>query len=126
MEHNTESHTQSATDSTTMSDRAVPEQLDARDVAREDVAREDVAREDVAREDVAHEDVADMPEPPARERQATGEPRVDHALRRLADLADLPVSEHPPVFERIHGQLVEVLGELRSGPDPTTHGRQPG
>lgn len=48
---------------------------------------------------------------------ATGEPRVDDVLRTLASLADLPVSEHPPVFERIHGRLVEVLGELRSGPD---------
>ncbi|HVB42727.1 MAG TPA: hypothetical protein VNF47_08500 [Streptosporangiaceae bacterium] len=45
----------------------------------------------------------------------TGEHRVDGALRALAELADRPVSEHPQIFERIHGQLVEVLGELRSG-----------
>lgn len=57
-------------------------------------------------------------------RHATGEPRVDGVLRRLDELSDLPVSEHPPVFERIHGQLVEVLGELRSGPNQGTHGRQ--
>jgi len=50
---------------------------------------------------------------------STGEPRVDDALRRLDELADLPVVEHPPVFEAIHGQLVEVLGELRIGADPT-------
>lgn len=57
-------------------------------------------------------------------RPPTGDPRVDQALRRLDGLADLPVSEHPPVFERIHGQLVEVLGELRSGPDKGAYGRQ--
>ena len=45
----------------------------------------------------------------------TGERRVDEALRRLSELDDLPVSEHPGVFETIHGQLVDVLGELRSG-----------
>lgn len=45
----------------------------------------------------------------------TGEPRVDEALRRLGELGELPVSEHPPVFERVHASLVDVLGELRSG-----------
>lgn len=47
----------------------------------------------------------------------TGEPRVDETLRRLDELGELPVTEHPGVFERVHGQLVEVLGELRSGTD---------
>jgi hypothetical protein len=46
---------------------------------------------------------------------ATGEPRVDEALGRLSELDDLPVSEHPGVFERVHSQLVDVLGELRPG-----------
>ena len=54
----------------------------------------------------------------AGERPATGEPRVDAALGRLGELDDLPVSEHPQVYERIHGQLVEVLGELHSGHGP--------
>jgi hypothetical protein len=47
--------------------------------------------------------------------ETTGEPRVDEALRRLGELGDLPVSEHPPIFERVHASLVDVLGELRSG-----------
>lgn len=47
--------------------------------------------------------------------EATGEPRVDEAMRRLAELGDLPVAEHPPVFERVHASLVDVLGELRPG-----------
>jgi hypothetical protein len=47
----------------------------------------------------------------------TGEPRVDETLDRLEELAELPVTEHPAVFERVHSQLVEVLGELRSGTD---------
>ena len=49
--------------------------------------------------------------------QGTGDARVDDALRELDDLAGLEVSEHPAVFERVHGQLVEVLSELRTGPD---------
>ncbi len=28
----------------------------------------------------------------------------------------LPVSEHPELFEQVHAQLSEVLGELDSGP----------
>jgi hypothetical protein len=52
--------------------------------------------------------------PEARPVAPTGEPRVDEALRRLDELGDLPVSEHPQIFERVHSQLVEVLGELRS------------
>jgi hypothetical protein len=47
----------------------------------------------------------------------TGEPRVDETLRRLDEIDELPVTEHPAVFERVHSQLVEVLGELRSGTD---------
>ena len=45
----------------------------------------------------------------------TGEPRVDAALGRLSELDELPVSEHPGVYERIHEQLVDVLGELHQG-----------
>ena len=47
--------------------------------------------------------------------ETTGDPRVDEALSRLGELAELPVSEHPPVFESVHASLVDVLGELRSG-----------
>lgn len=45
-----------------------------------------------------------------------GEPRVDAVLGRLGELDELPVSEHPGVYERIHEQLVDVLGELHHGP----------
>lgn len=45
----------------------------------------------------------------------TGEPRVDAALGGLDALGELPVSEHPAVYERVHEQLVEVLGELHPG-----------
>jgi hypothetical protein len=47
---------------------------------------------------------------------ATGEPRVDAALRLLDRLPGLPVSEHPELFEQVHAQLTDVLGELDSGP----------
>jgi hypothetical protein len=45
----------------------------------------------------------------------TGDPRVDAALRLLDRLPELPVSEHAPVFERVHAELTEVLGDL--GPE---------
>ncbi len=47
--------------------------------------------------------------------ETTGDPRVDAALRGLARLDDASVTEHPQVFESIHGALAEVLGELRPG-----------
>jgi hypothetical protein len=47
----------------------------------------------------------------------TGEPRVDAALKLLDRLPGLPVSQHPELFEQVHAQLTEVLGELDSGPD---------
>ena len=47
---------------------------------------------------------------------STGEPRVDAVVGRLGELDELPVSEHPGVYERIHEQLVDVLGELHHGP----------
>jgi hypothetical protein len=45
----------------------------------------------------------------------TGEPRVDAALALLERLPDLPVSEHAELFEQVHAQLSDVLGELDSG-----------
>ena len=49
---------------------------------------------------------------------STGDPGVDEALRPLSGLAGRPVAEHPQVFERIHAELVEVLGELGSTAGP--------
>jgi len=46
---------------------------------------------------------------------ATGQPRVDAALRLLDRLPGLPVSDHPELFEQVHAQLSEVLGELDPG-----------
>src|SRR5712691_2373259 len=43
---------------------------------------------------------------------ATGDSRVDEALASLDELAGLPVTEHPAVFEQVHRRLREVLGEL--------------
>jgi hypothetical protein len=53
--------------------------------------------------------------PAAPETPATGEPRVDAALRLLERLPGMPVSDHPELFEQVHAQLSEVLGELDSG-----------
>jgi hypothetical protein len=47
----------------------------------------------------------------------TGDPRVDAALSLLEDLTELPVAEHPALFEQVHAQLSAVLCELgSSGP----------
>jgi hypothetical protein len=45
-------------------------------------------------------------------RPETGEFRVDAALSLLDDLSELPVTEHPAMFEQVHARLSEVLGEL--------------
>jgi hypothetical protein len=45
----------------------------------------------------------------------SGQPRVDAAVRLLDRLPGLPVSEHSELFEQVHAQLSEVLGELDSG-----------
>ena len=48
---------------------------------------------------------------------STGDPRVDQALGRLAELADLPLPEHAAVFEHIHAELTGALGSLDPGND---------
>ncbi len=64
----------------------------------------------VPAEPVRAEPIPAEPVPP------TGELRVDAALKLLDRLPGLPVSEHPDLFEQVHAQLSEVLGELDSGP----------
>jgi hypothetical protein len=41
--------------------------------------------------------------------QGTGMPAVDDVLDRVANLADVPVSQHVAVFERAHEQLRRAL-----------------
>ena len=57
--------------------------------------------------------------PGTGEPRGTGERRVDAALGRLVELDDLPLSEHPAVYEWIHEELVEVLGDLHPVQAPT-------
>jgi hypothetical protein len=67
----------------------------------------------------SHGASASAPEAPATpDLPVTGEPRVDAALKLLERLPGLPVSEHPELFEQVHAQLSEVLGELDSGAGP--------
>jgi hypothetical protein len=49
---------------------------------------------------------------PASGRLTTGDARVDDAVARLDDLADLPIAEHLAVFEYVHERLTEALGDL--------------
>jgi len=63
-------------------------------------------------------DAQDQPAParPEQEaRPATGEPRVDAALKLLDRLPGMAVGDHPDLFEQVHAQLTDVLGELDSG-----------
>jgi hypothetical protein len=85
---------------------------------RQDIDSEGAPAADAATPDDIEPGATDEPLA-AREPSATGEPRVDAALRPLMGLEDRPVAEHPPVFERVHGQLVDVLGELRADHDPS-------
>ncbi len=72
------------------------------------------AADDTGRPEIAEPDTAGAG--PAR--PGTGEPRVDAALALLDRLAELPVTEHAAVFERLHVELTSVLGEL----DPESAG----
>jgi hypothetical protein len=54
--------------------------------------------------------------PLAVPRPETGDARVDAALSVLDDLTELPVAEHPAIFEHVQAELSEVLGELGSRP----------
>lgn len=65
--------------------------------------------EGAAAESAQPDPAAEMAEPA---RPETGEPRVDAALTLLDHLADLPVTEHAAVFERVHAELTAVLGQL--------------
>jgi hypothetical protein len=82
--------------------------------ARGDTENEDAAAAEDSTRAEGHIGVrADIPAEPVPE---TGEPRVDAALRLLGRLPGLPVSDHPELFEQVHAQLSEVLGELDTGP----------
>lgn len=41
----------------------------------------------------------------------TGDASVDAAMQRLADVNDMPVTEHLEVFDDVHRRLQDVLSE---------------
>jgi hypothetical protein len=51
------------------------------------------------------------PPQPARPEMGSGDPRVDDALSRLAELDALPVAEQVEVFTDIHARLAAVLAD---------------
>jgi hypothetical protein len=65
-------------------------------------------------------------ERPARMRPTTGDARVDDAVARLDDLADLPIAEHLAVFEYVHERLTEALGDLDVHASARSGDRAPG
>jgi hypothetical protein len=50
-------------------------------------------------------------QPQAEVIPATGDPRVDDALSRLAEVDQLPLAEQVDVFSDIHGRLAAVLAD---------------
>ena len=44
--------------------------------------------------------------------ESTGDPRVDGAVGRLADLAASDITEHPAVLEDVHRRLHDALADL--------------
>ena len=97
------------------------EDLDDVDADLDDEFDDDEADEfdndDFDEEDVVSED-EDYTQAPAKPVIAmatlpiTGEPRVDDAMARLTDLANLPVHEHVEVFEDVQRRLHETLADL--------------
>ena len=75
-----------------------------------DAGLPDAGQPEAGQRETEHEVRLSVPRP------ETGEARVDAALSLLDDLTELPVAEHPAVFEHVHAQLGEVLGELGGGP----------
>ncbi|NDU71020.1 hypothetical protein GWI34_00050 [Actinomadura sp. DSM 109109] len=56
------------------------------------------------------DEAAEEPEVPAAPPpDPTGDPRVDAAVARLAELGGRPVSAHVEVFEDVHQRLQELL-----------------
>jgi len=43
---------------------------------------------------------------------APAQQHVEPALRRLAELAELPVAQHVEAYDRVHRALQEALAEL--------------
>jgi hypothetical protein len=66
-------------------------------------------------EPAAAADATEHVHPAAAQHVATGDTRVDAALTLLDRLPGLPVAEHPNLFEQVHAQLSDVLGELDPG-----------
>lgn len=68
---------------------------------------------------------ADAAAEKVRHRADTGDARVDDALSRLDELPELPIAEHPAVFEHVHERLAEALGDLEAR-DRVQPGQTPG
>ena len=58
--------------------------------------------------------------------QVPVDPRVEAALRRAADLAAAPPSEHVLIYEDVHRTLQEVLADAAGTADASPGGASPG
>ena len=64
-------------------------------------------------------------EPVERPAPGPGDPRVDAALRRAAELTATSPTEHVEIYEDVHRRLQEVLADA-SGQPPAAATEQPG
>jgi hypothetical protein len=121
MEHQTGPDGHGEADATSAAAAGLTAQAPEADPAGADPVRADPVHADPAGADPVHSDPVRAEPVRAQPVQAepvppTGELRVDAALKLLDRLPGLPVSEHSDLFEQVHAQLSEVLGELDSGP----------
>jgi hypothetical protein len=63
------------------------------------------------------EDVLEAPAQPVMDRapdrgESTGDPRVDAAVARLAELDERPTAEHVEVYDDVHRRLQDALSRL--------------
>jgi hypothetical protein len=120
MEHQEPDPGDPADQDVTVPEGAVPESIGPENVGPESIGPENV-EPDGAEEEFAVPELAGSagsaigPAAAASVPPATGEPRVDAALKLLERLPGLPVAAHAELLEQVHAQLSEVLSELDSG-----------
>ena len=93
-----------------VADRASDAAIDALDDGSELTGgvpvQDDVPGSDVLFTLSSREHFAALDEP-----EATGDARVDAAVSRLAELPELPVSEHVDVYDDVHRRLQDALAD---------------
>lgn len=70
-------------------------------------------------------DTAEPESPAVPPPDPTGDPRVDAAVARLAELGGRPVPEHVEIFEDVHQRLQELLAAAGEEEPPAAEPSRP-